>query len=258
MKYLSLFAILFIVTSCSGSPKVSDNSSLHKTSNETTTNSTKETSYSFDHKLWNELLVKHVSKEGHVNYKGFIKDIELLQDYIKSLGNNMPTESWSKNEKLAYWVNAYNALTIDLIVKNYPVKSIKAIDDPWKQRLWNLGGKLYNLDEIEHQILRKMNEPRIHFGIVCASYSCPKLFNEAFTSDKLDLQLTKATRDFLADSERNIVSENELILSKIFKWFAKDFKQNGSLIDFINQYSDINISSNAKKTFKDYNWDLNE
>lgn len=258
MKYLGLFIILCVVTSGSGSTKISDNSIQAQDAVAFTNDTSKETFKSFEHKQWTALLVKHVSNGGKVNYKGFITDIELLKNYIDSLGKNMPTETWSKNEKIAFWINAYNALTVDLILKYYPVKSIKDIDDPWDQRLWNLGGKLYNLDEIEHKILRKMNEPRIHFGIVCASFSCPKLLNEAYTADKLEIQLTQATRDFLADSKRNYINENALELSKIFKWFAKDFTQNGSLIDFINQYSVINISSNAKKTYKEYNWDLNE
>ena len=103
-----------------------------------------------------------------------------------------------------------------------------------------------------------MDETRIHFAIVCASYSCPKLLNEAFKADTIEAQLTNATRQFLSDSERNTISENSLELSKIFQWFSKDFKQNGSLIDFINQYSGIKISENAKIKYKDYNWDLNE
>ena len=215
-------------------------------------------SESFDHSAWNVLLQKYVDSEGHVNYRGFKNNRSGLNEYISSLGENMPNDSWSKNDKLAYWINAYNALTVDLIVRNYPLKSIKDINNPWDQRLWQLGSKWYNLDEIEHQILRKMNEPRIHFGIVCASFSCPKLLNEAFIASRLEEQLTRATREFLADSKRNNISANEVKLSKIFQWFSKDFKQNGTLIDFLNRYSEITIAPNAKKRFKDYNWDLNE
>lgn len=212
----------------------------------------------FNHQAWNALLKKYVDAEGHVDYKGFNTDRALLKNYISKLGENMPNSNWTKEDKLAYWINAYNAMTVDLIIRNYPLKSIRDIDKPWDQRLWKLGDKWFNLDEIEHQILRKMNEPRIHFGIVCASYSCPKLLNEAYTSTKIEAQLTQSTRDFLSDSKRNSISENELNLSKIFQWFAKDFKSDGTLIEFLNTYSDIKISSNAKKKFKDYNWDLNE
>ena len=212
----------------------------------------------FNHQIFNDLLKKHVTKDGVVNYKGFKANRTELQKYINSLGENMPTDTWSKEEKLAYWINAYNALTVDLILRNYPLKSIKDIKKPWNQRLWKLGDKWYNLDEIEHKILRKMNEPRIHFAINCASFSCPPLLNEAFVSEKLEQQLTQVTKLFLADTKQNTITENQLEISKIFKWFAKDFKQNGSLIDFLNRYSNVKINIKAKKKYKDYNWDLNE
>lgn len=213
------------------------------------------------HELWDELLNDYVSDDGNVNYKLLKKDYKRLLDYIYVLDLMKRHEAFQtlpKEEILAYWINAYNAMTIDLILRHYPIKSIKDIKDPWKQRHWQLGGKYYNLDEIEHDILRKMDEPRIHFAIVCASYSCPKLQNKAFTASNLEAQLTNATKEFLSDPERNIISKDELELSKIFQWFTKDFKHNGSLIDFLNRYSEVEISKNAKKRFKDYSWDLNE
>lgn len=213
------------------------------------------------HFLWDELLQKHVSEDGNVNYKSFKNEHEKLLGYISilskiSLDNRFKT--LSKEEKLAFWINAYNALTVDLIIRNYPIKSIKDLKNPWKQRLWEPVNFNFSLDEIEHEILRKMDEPRIHFAIVCASYSCPKLHNKAFTAEKLEEQLTNATKEFLADENRNEISENSIRISKIFDWFSKDFTKNGSLIDFLNQYSEIKISPNAKKRYKDYNWDLNE
>jgi len=212
----------------------------------------------FNHTNWNDLLKKHVSSEGNVDYIGFQDDQNMLQKYIQSLGKNLPNDSWSKEGTLAYWINTYNALTVDLILRNYPTKSIKDISKPWNQRLWKLGEKWYNLDEIEHKILRKMDEPRIHFAINCASFSCPPLLNEAFTEEKLAQQLTQVTKAFLADTQRNTITADAIEISKIFKWFAKDFKQNGSLIDFLNQYSEIKINANAKKRYKDYDWTLNE
>ncbi|RNC84152.1 MAG: DUF547 domain-containing protein [Winogradskyella sp.] len=212
----------------------------------------------FNHSSYHQLLQTHVSKEGNVDYDAIKNKRIVLTEYISSLGENLPEDTWSKEDKLAYWINAYNALTIDLILRHYPLNSIKDIKDPWKQRFWQLGDKWYNLDEIEHQILRKMDEPRIHFAIVCASFSCPKLQNEAFTAGNLEDQLTNATEEFLSDTSRNEISEDNLKLSKIFKWFAKDFKTNGTLIDFLNQYSDIEISAKAKRSFKDYSWDLND
>ncbi|MGB5418551.1 DUF547 domain-containing protein [Algibacter sp.] len=210
------------------------------------------------HNDFNELLEAYVSDEGLVNYTGFKKRQSDLQNYILYLGSSMPNDSWTKEDKLAYWINAYNAMTIDLILRHYPIKSIKDIKNPWDQRLWKLGEKWYNLNEIEHDILRKMDEPRIHFAIVCASFSCPKLQNKAFKSENLDGQLSEVTREFLSDPNRNDISENDIQLSKIFQWFAKDFKQQGSLIDFLNVYSPTKISAKAKKSFKDYDWALNE
>lgn len=212
----------------------------------------------FNHNRWNKLLKKNVSETGNVNYKAFREDPIELSVYIDDLTHHTPTKDWKKEDKLAYWINAYNALTIDLIIRNYLLKSIKDIKDPWDQRLWQFGDKWYNLNDIEHQILRKMNEPRIHFAIVCASESCPKLQNEAFTASNLEEQLIVATRGFLTDTSKNEISKNNMKLSKIFKWFKSDFEQNGSLIDFLNLYSDFQILSDAKKSFKAYNWDLND
>ena len=213
------------------------------------------------HFLFDELLKKYVSDNGNVDYEGFKNSREKLLGYISILQMVYPkldSLKPNKEHKLAYWINAYNALTIDLILRNYPIKSIKDIDKPWDQRLWKFGNKWLNLNDIEHQILRKMDEPRIHFAIVCASFSCPKLQNTAFTVSDIETQLTTATKEFLDDSTKNYISQNNLRLSKILKWFAKDFKTNGSLIDFLNKYTEIEISSKAKKYFKDYNWDLND
>ena len=165
-----------------------------------------------EHQLWNELLKKHVSEDGNVNYAGFKNDHKDLLGYIRILQIsyekiNSKTKR-SKEELLAYWINAYNALTIDLILRNYPTKSIKDIKDPWDQRLWKFGDTWQNLNDIEHKILREMNEPRIHFAIVCASVSCPKLQNTAFTASNLDAQLTNATKEFLADTSKNELSKD--------------------------------------------------
>ena len=213
------------------------------------------------HQLWDELLLKYVSKNGSVNYKSFKTEHKKLLDYLYVLNllySNEAFKTLSKDQKLAFWINAYNAMTIDLILRHYPIKSIKDIDNPWDLRYWKLGEKWYNLNDIEHKILRKMDEPRIHFAIVCASISCPKLLNKAYNASNLEEQLTKVTKDFLSDSTKNNISENSLRLSKIFQWFAKDFKQNGNIVDFLNQHSEIKISAKAKKSFKKYDWDLNE
>jgi len=213
----------------------------------------------FDHSAWNQLLQKHVSDQGNVDYKGFRADNKAFNSYLKSLSENPPQNSWSEDETLAYWMNVYNAFTVKLILDNYPTNSIKDIDGPWGQRFIKIGEKWYTLNDVEHRIIRKMNEPRIHFALVCAAVSCPRLYNKAFTAGNLEKDLAMLTRGFLNDNSKNELSRNSIKLSKIFKWYGGDFKKNGSsLIDFLNQYSEVSISTNVKKSFMDYNWKLNE
>ena len=213
---------------------------------------------SLDHSRWNDMLKSYVNIDGKVNYKRIKADEKKLEIYLNTLSENTPQDSWTKAEKLAYWINAYNAFTIKLIIDNYPIKSIKDIKQPWDKKFIDIDGKLISLNQIEHDILRKMNEPRIHFAIVCASVSCPKLQNTAFDPSKIEEQLTNATKEFLADSSKNNISQESIKISKIFDWFSKDFTQDGSLINFLNQYSEVTISPSAKKQFKNYNWALNE
>ena len=211
-----------------------------------------------NHTTWNQLLKKHVSDQGKVDYLGFKKDLTELNAYLDWLSNCKPSETWSKDQLMAFWINAYNALTIKLIVDRYPISSIKDIYSPWNIKVITIANKTLSLNNIEHDILRKMGDPRIHFGIVCASISCPKLQNEAFNTQNTNRLLNKASKEFLADSTKNELTTDAAELSKIFKWFAKDFKQEGSLIDFLNKFADIRIASNATISFKDYNWGLNE
>ena len=103
-----------------------------------------------------------------------------------------------------------------------------------------------------------MDEPRIHFAINCASFSCPNLLNEAYTEAKLDQQLTASAKSFINDKTKNTITANKIDISKIFDWFSGDFKKKGTLIDFLNQYSTVKISSKAKVNYKEYNWSLNE
>jgi hypothetical protein len=222
-----------------------------------------------DHEPWNKLLKAHVSPTGIVDYKGFVNDKLKLEAYLKTISEQAPDrKTWSKNEQLAYWINAYNAFTVKLIVDNYPVKSIRdlgpalkipMIKDVWHYKFFKIGGQESSLDEIEHSILRKeFEEPRIHFAINCASVSCPPLLNEAFMSSKLEAQLEKVAKTFVNDKSRNKISTNAVEISSIFSWFKGDFTKNGTVIDFLNKYSAVKINSNAKVTHLDYNWNLNE
>ena len=185
------------------------------------------------------------------------------------LESNAPQKGWTEDQKLAYWINAYNAFTLELILDNYPVKSIKDIgatikipfvNTPWDIKFINIGGEEYDLNNLEHGIIRKdFEEPRIHFALVCAAVSCPKLQNRAYLPESLDAQLTKAAKEFLADPKKNeIKGENKAILSKLFNWYGGDFTKKMSLEEYINQYSDINIFPNAKINYINYDWSLNE
>jgi hypothetical protein len=209
------------------------------------------------HTLWHDLLLKHVSDEGFVDYRGFQSDLPVLEEYLRILKENIPGEADTKAQKLAYWINVYNAFTIKLILDNYPLKSIKDIKKPWKQRFFQLGDKWYSLNEVEHKILRKMNEPRIHFAIVCASVSCPKLQNKAFEGHQLEEQLENATRTFVNDPTKNKITSEVLALSLIFKWFTKDFASKGGLLPFLKSYVDKELNEDIKISYQVYNWQLN-
>jgi hypothetical protein len=218
------------------------------------------------HQQWDKLLKMHIDESGMVNYKGFQKDKDELGAYLKTLSDNEPKSSWSEDDQKAYWINAYNAFTVSLILQNYPVKSIKDIagkvykvNTPWDIKFIDIGGKKYDLNNIEHGILRKKyNDPRIHFALVCAAISCPKLRNEAYTGSQLDAQLDDAGRDFLNDKSKNRINADRAALSKYFSWYKGDFIKTGSLANFINKYSQTKINSNTKIEFIDYDWSLNE
>lgn len=221
------------------------------------------------HELWDQLVKKYVKSDGMVDYPGFIADKDQLEKYLDLLSNNAPDrETWSREEQLAYWINAYNAFTVKLIADNYPVESIRdlgpklkipMIKDVWHYKFFKIGGKDSSLDEIEHGILRKeFDEPRIHFAINCASISCPPLHDEAFLAERIDEQLDFVARQFINDPSRNKIQQNRVEISSIFSWFKGDFTKNGSVIDFLNRYSKVKISPNASIKHLDYNWSLNE
>ncbi|MTI23372.1 DUF547 domain-containing protein [Fulvivirga kasyanovii] len=221
------------------------------------------------HDIWNALLHKHVDGAGWVNYEGFMRDQEKLEEYLKLLSNNAPDKDlWSREEQLAYWINAYNAFTVKLIIDNYPLESIRdldpvlsipAINTVWHRKFFEIGGKKTSLDEIEHEILRKeFAEPRIHFAINCASYSCPPLRSEAYKADIVDQQLNEQAILFINDPLRNQISHDRVVLSRIFKWFKSDFTRDVSLVEYLNRYSRIYIADTADLEYLPYNWQLNE
>jgi Protein of unknown function, DUF547 len=218
------------------------------------------------HELFDTLLKKYVDNKGNVNYEGFKKDKVLLDNYLDLLSKNPPTTDWTQEDQLAYWINAYNAFTISLVAKHYPIASIKDIkpgiafiNSVWDIKFIKIGNETYDLNNIEHSILRKkFSEPRIHFAINCASYSCPRLRNGAYTAANLEAQLTEAARSFLADTTKNDITQNFISISKIFDWFTGDFKKKGNLIDFLNLYAPVRINRKAKIEYKEYVWTLNK
>ncbi len=221
------------------------------------------------HGIWNDLLQQHVDPTGKVNYQGFIQDSVQFNAYLDILQKNHPNaKHWTKDEQLAYWLNAYNAFTVKIVADNYPVPSIKDIKNgiPFVNTVWDIKfikieKAVYDLNNIEHGIVRpKFKEPRAHFALNCASVSCPRLRNEAYTPEQLEEQLSDQARYFLTNTVKNKIADPQQVeLSKIFSWFKGDFTDSGlSLIEFLNQYAPIQISKEAKINHLDYDWNLNE
>ncbi len=219
------------------------------------------------HELWHKLLQELVSADGFVNYAGFKQNETELDKYLNLLRNNPPQEESSENYKITYWINAYNAFTVKLILMHYGITSIKDIkiagyDSPWKIPFFTIGKEDFTLDKIEHDILRKnFSEARIHFAIVCASGSCPMLRNEAYDPKQLNEQLENQTNNFLNDQSKNELVGNALILSPILKWYSDDFKNHfensAELITWLGKYQQNSPEQNASISYKNYDWKLN-
>ena len=217
-----------------------------------------------DHGPWTELLQKYVDPYGKVDYKAFKNDEEKLDAYLKKLSGNPPDPKWKVDEQKVFWINAYNAFTIKLILDHYPVKSIKDINDgdkdAWHIPFIELGGKMYTLDYIEKtMLLGQFNDPRIHFAINCSARSCPPLRNKAYTSENINIELRLAARSFINDERFNILSKNHVQISRIFEWYEKDFlAEEGSIQVYLNKNTPhVDISEKASINYLNYNWDLN-
>lgn len=219
------------------------------------------------HAIWDALTKKHVSSDGFVDYKGFMNDKAQLNSYLEQLSSNHPKDTWSSDERKAYWINAYNAFTIKLVIDNYPIKSIKdlggaiyKVNSPWDIKFITIEGKKYDLNNIEHSILRKQwSDPRIHAAINCASISCPALMRGAYVASKLEAQLDAQMKRFINDKTKNVITKDKVTLSKIFKWFGGDFKHDSpSIIDYLNKYAAVKITDSASITYSEYDWNLND
>lgn len=220
-----------------------------------------------DNKIYGELLARHV-KNGKVNYDGFKQDQANFDHYLKIL-NNADPKSLTQNHRFAFYINAYNAFTIKLILTRYPaINSIKEIgsffSSPWSKKLFSLGGKKVSLDHIEHGVLRpEFKDPRVHFAINCAAKSCPPLLDRPYEGNIIDKQLDEQARAFINNTRANFVKDNTLFISKIFDWFEEDFNDNP--LPFIRLYAaqDLKtkldtIGTSPKISYLDYDWSLNK
>ncbi len=216
------------------------------------------------HDLFSEALKDH-AKDGKVNYAAFGKD-KRFTEYLSILKSTNPASIKSGNDRLAFWINAYNAFTIKLILDHSPVKSIRDIEvggkGPWDIEWIEIAGSKYSLNKIEHAVIRKQfDEPRIHMALVCAAKSCPPLRSEAYEGKRLDAQLNDSAKRFLADTTRNRFDRttNTLYLSELFSWYGEDFQKGyGSAAKFALTVMGVPYSEPLTVKYKPYNWDLNE
>jgi Protein of unknown function, DUF547 len=219
------------------------------------------------HEQWDVLLKKYVKPDGFVQYKAWIQDSASLNRYLDLVRSAHPNDkNWSRAEQMAYWINAYNAFTVQLILRNYPVESIKDIkkgvafvNSVWDIKFIKIQGYTYDLNNIEHNILRPVfKDARVHAAVNCASYSCPRLRGEAYTADHLEAQLDDAMRTFVNDPLRNRISSEKAEISSIFKWFKGDFDRDaGSISAFLRRYNTA-ITDKTDISHLDYDWKLNE
>jgi len=210
-----------------------------------------------DHSIFNSLLKTYVNGLGKVNYAGLKKNEAKLDAYLTLLAKDAPDGIWSRNEAKAYWLNAYNAFTLKLILKNHPVQKITDLHGgkPWDVKWIELDGKTYSLNQIEHDIIRpRYKDPRIHFAVVCAATSCPPLANAAFSAGIVNTQLDKLTRSFVNNKKFN-QTEGDVKISKIFEWYAEDF---GDVRTYLNKYLATDIPEGAEIGYAAYDWGLNK
>jgi hypothetical protein len=220
-----------------------------------------------DHSLFGELLKNHV-KNGVVDYRGFKKDIHRLDQYLDLLGSIDP-QDLDRQEQFAFYINAYNAATIRLIIEKFPdIESIwdlggRVFNNPFRKKFIQLGNQTVSLDHIENDILRpRFGDPRVHFAINCASKSCPPLQSTPYSRETLENQLDAVTRAFINDTRFNHLKGNVLHVSRIFKWFQKDFDNDP--YEFIFKYAMgdlkkrlVSQKENIRIKYLDYDWSLN-
>jgi hypothetical protein len=224
----------------------------------------------FSHALWDSVLKAHVDTKGRVNYRALKSNRSEFDTYLVRLGLVAPDALASDRDRYAFWINAYNALTVQAVLNLLNVDDDAAVNAwrtnasiGWKDYAYTCGGRSITLDAIEHEILRPTyKDPRVHAAIVCASVGCPALAQQAYTAEALDAMLDAAMRNFLADASKNRwdPAKRTLTLSPIFRWFTKDFTaQERSIIGYARKWlpGDPTIPDDAAVVYSDYSWQLN-
>ena len=248
----------------------------------------------FDYGSFSATLGEYVDDNGMVDYEALEADHEKLDAFAAALADLSAEvyDGWGDAEKIAFWINAYNGLTLKAILDHYPIKSsfiaslrfpknsIRQIPGVWDKLKFRVMDREMTLDEIEHSMLRgNFDEPRIHVALVCAAIGCPPLRNESFEAGKLDAQLDDQTTRFLSNPEKFRIygSQGRVYLSPIFNWFGDDFvptygtdekfdghgKSERAVLNFISAYvSESDAAYLADGDYKieylDYDWSLNE
>ncbi len=235
--------------------------------------------FDHDYGAWGRTL-KDDTKNGLVDYVALGKSPDMLRAHFQAIRDvsRDAYETWSREQKIAFWINTYNAAAIQTVLNHYPLKkglswkalafpanSIQQIPNVWDRKFIEVFGKKISLNHIEHEILRKeFQEPRIHFALVCASLGCPVLRDEPYVAQKLDAQLDDQVARFLADTGkfRYDVNNRTLHLSPIFKWFTEDFKKAGGITAFLKahlpQELGQKLADNTDIRWLKYDWSLNE
>ncbi|KWW43455.1 Ser/Thr protein kinase [Vibrio cholerae] len=220
---------------------------------------------SISHQAWQSILDRNLVQVGEnalFRYAEVTKENKtLLNDYLDQLSKLDPRE-FNRQEQYAYWVNLYNALTVKLILDNYPVASITKLGGlfsfgPWDEKVFTVAGQTLTLNDIEHRILRPIwKDPRTHYAVNCASLGCPNLQSQAFTAQNTEQLLSNAAHAFINSSKGATLNNDTLILSSIYDWFAVDFGNKEDLLIHLAQYRP-ELSLYSGKIDYQYDWKLN-
>ena len=219
----------------------------------------------FTHQNFHQTLERHVN-DGVVNYQAVSTD-SMFSSYLSALKRIAPQQLPTPNHRLAFWINTYNAFAIQGILDGLSPSTFSGRYTYFISQDYIVGDESINLYDLEREILiAQFKEPRIHFAIVCASQSCPKLQPWAYTPENIDHQLTMSAKQFINDRSRNHFDQQKKIayLSQIFHWFPEDFiNHSGSLLNYVAQYvNDQNLAEDLRQTpytikFLEYDWSLN-